>query len=119
MSQKSILKQKSFQFALHIVSLARSLSESKSAPVISTQILRSGTSIGAMIREAEHAESKSDFIHKLSVALKEANETLYWLELLCGSGYISNSQFQVLLNENDELVRMLVSSIKTLKSKEH
>ena len=80
---------------------------------MSKQLLRSGTSVGAMIKEAEFAESKMDFIHKLNVALKEANETRYWLMLLKGAEYISVSAYESIEEDCNELIRLLVSIIKT------
>jgi four helix bundle protein len=80
--KENIIKNKSFDFALRIVKLYQYLVEEKKEYILSKQLLRSGTSIGAMVRESEYAESKADFIHKLYIALKEANESLYWLELL-------------------------------------
>jgi len=80
--KENVVRDKSFAFAIRIVRLSRYLAENKKEFILSKQILRSGTSVGALIREADHAESKADFIHKLSVALKEANETDYWIELL-------------------------------------
>jgi four helix bundle protein len=84
--------------------------------VLSKQLLRSATAIGALVRESEHAESKADFIHKLSIALKEANESDYWIELLHRSGYVSESEYQSLFSDLDEIIRLLVSIIKTSKA---
>ncbi|MBK7094070.1 MAG: four helix bundle protein [Saprospiraceae bacterium] len=111
------LKDKSFSFALKIVLLTQNLQNSKKEFVLSRQLLKSGTSIGAMIREAEFGQSKADFISKYSIALKEANETEYWLELLNAAEYIDESTFNDLKNKNSELIAMLVSSIKTSKEK--
>ncbi|MER0439283.1 four helix bundle protein [Emticicia sp. W12TSBA100-4] len=83
--KENVIKSKSFAFALRIVKLYKYLSTTHNEYVLSKQLLRSGTAIGALVRESEHAESKADFIHKLSIALKEANETDYWLELLSQS----------------------------------
>jgi len=80
--KENAIKNKSFAFAIRIVNLYKYLVEEKREFVLSKQLLRSGTAIGALTREAEHAESKADFIHKLSISLKEANETDYWIELL-------------------------------------
>ena len=91
--KNNVIKEKSFSFALEIVKTYKFLSSEKKEFVLSKQMLRSGTSIGANIREAEHAQSKADFIHKLSIALKEANETEYWLDLLFQSGYLNTAQF--------------------------
>src|SRR5258708_37217298 len=85
--KENTVKDKSFAFALQVVKLAKYL-EGRKEFVLSKQVLRSETAIGALVREAEHAESKADFVHKLSIALKEANETLYWLELLHRGEYI-------------------------------
>lgn len=85
--------------------------------VMSKQLLRSGTSIGANVREAEHAESKADFIHKMVIALKEANETEYWIELLYRSNYLDLIQFQNIHSKITEQLRMLISILKTAKQK--
>ena len=115
---KNILKNKSFNFALRIVNLSKFLISENKEFVLSKQILRSGTSIGALIREAEYAESKNDFIHKFRIALKEANETDYWLELLEKSDYIDTIKSESLRNDITELIKMLISSINTtLKNK--
>ncbi len=87
MKRENVIKEKSFDFALRIVKLYKYL-QGKKEFVLSKQLLRSGTTIGALVREAEQAESKADFIHKMAIALKEANETQYWLELLYQSGAI-------------------------------
>lgn len=112
----NIVKQKSFEFALKIVSLCKQLGDEKKEFILSKQLLRSGTAIGALVREAEHAESKSDFIHKLSIALKEANETDYWIELLFKSNYFDIDPYTSLKTDLDELLRLLVSIIKTSKA---
>ena len=91
---ENIIKTKSFSFALRIVKLYQFLNQEKKEYVLSKQLLRSGTGIGALVREAEQAESKLDFIHKLAIAQKEANESDYWLELLFQSDYLSQIQFQ-------------------------
>lgn len=113
--KENILKNKSYHFAVAIIGIYKYLSEDKKEYVLSRQILKSGTSIGASIREAEFAQSKLDFIHKMSISLKEANETQYWLELLQESEYISAEQFQNLSNLCIECIKLLSSSIKTAK----
>jgi four helix bundle protein len=113
--KENIIKTKSFEFALQIVKLYQFLSETKREFVLSKQVLRSGTVIGALVRESEHAESKADFIHKLSIALKEANESDYWIDLLVRSGYISESEYRSLFSNLDEIIRLLVSIVKTSK----
>jgi four helix bundle protein len=113
---ESILKTKSYQFALEIIEVAKNLNEQREF-ILSKQILRSGTAIGALIREAEFAQSRKDFISKLSIALKEANETEYWLSLLADSNYMAKELYSKLNNEVLELIKLLVSSIRTSKSK--
>lgn len=115
--KKNILKEKSFLFAIRIVELHKFLKSSQNEFVLSKQILRSGTSIGAAIREAEHAESTKDFIHKLNIGLKEANETKYWLELLFATKIIEEKLFQSVNIDCEEILKLLVTSIKTLKTK--
>lgn len=112
----NVLKSKSFLFAISVVELCKVLVSDKKEFVLSKQLLRSGTSIGAMVREAEHAQSKADFIHKLSIAQKEVNETLYWLELLSATDYISNNDFNSHFQQAEELLKMITASIKTAKS---
>ena len=117
MAQQSILKDKSYCFAVRIVKLCKFLQEEKREYVLSKQIIRSGTSIGASIREAEFAQSDLDYIHKFSISLKEANETQYWLDLLKDTGFIETNLYESLNNNCKEIISMLVSTIKTLKNK--
>ena len=111
------LREKSFALALRIVKLNQYLTNEKKEYILSKQILRSGTNPGAMVREAKHAESSLDFIHKLSIALKETNETEYWLELLYRSGYVNEIEFNSLFKDVEEIGKILTSSIKTKKTK--
>ena len=113
----NILKDKSYGFALRIVMVFQYLAAEHKEYVLSKQVLRSGTSIGANIEEAYQGESKSDFIHKLAIANKEAFETHYWLRLLRDSSFLTPKQAESLLAECDELQRMLVAAIKTSKSR--
>lgn len=113
--KEHFLKTKSYAFALRIVKMARFISEEKKEFVLSKQILRSGTSIGANIEEAFQGQSTADFIHKLSIALKESFESNYWLRLLRDSGYLNEKQAESLLADCEELQRVLISSIKTSK----
>ena len=113
---KNIVKSKSFALALRIVKLSRFLQTEKKEYVLSKQILRSGTSIGALVREAEHAESKADFIHKMSIALKECNETLYWLDLLHQSELLDNTAYQSIFADSEEVLKLLISIVKTSKT---
>lgn len=110
------LKDKSFCFALRIVNLYKYLCKEKKEMILSKQILRSGTAIGAMQRESEHAESTLDFIHKLSIAQKESNETLYWLELLHQAEYIDEEAFKSIYKDAQELIKMITSIIKSSKA---
>ena len=112
-SKPGILREKSYAFALRIVKLARRLAEEKKEFVLSKQILRSGTSIGANAAEANQAQSKSDFIHKLSISNKESFETEYWLMLLRDSGYLAPTEAEGLIADCCELQRILTASIKT------
>lgn len=113
---KNPLRDKSYVFAIKIVKLSQSLVSERKEFVLSKQVLRSGTAIGALIRESEFAASKADFINKLTVSLKEANETEYWLMLLHDTDFLSNTEFVQLQSECKEIIAMLVSSIKTSKS---
>lgn len=115
--RESILKEKSYKFAVRMVKLSQHLQTNNKEYVLSKQILRSGTAIGALVREAEFAQSTSDFIHKLNIALKEANETDFWLNLLKDTDYIDITSFNSMTNDCKELIAILVSSIKTLKLK--
>lgn len=113
----SILKDKSFEFAIKIVNVYKKLSSEKKEYVMSKQLLRSGTSVGANIREAKNAESTNDFIHKLGIAQKECDETLYWLELLSVTGFLDDNIFKIVTNEADQILKMIKSSILTTKQK--
>ena len=104
-------------FALRIIRLYNYLKEEKQVYVLSKQILRSGTSIGANIRESVNAQSRMDFINKLNIALKEANETEYWLELLHESDYLDDKQFNSLIKDMVRILKILTSIVKTMRSK--
>jgi four helix bundle protein len=112
---ENILKTKSFRFAVRIVNLYKYLCENKKEFVLSKQILRSGTSVGANVCEAEHSESKSDFIHKMAIAQKEINETIYWLELMRETEYVSIQEFESIHVDAVEIIKLITSSIKTAK----
>ena len=114
--KENIIKDKSFDFAIRIVKLYQYLSAEKKEFVLSKQLLRSGTSIGAMIREAEHAESKNDFIHKFAIAQKEANEAVYWFELLKATNYLNEKEFATINNDAISILKLITSIIKTTKS---
>lgn len=117
--KENINKSKSFAFALRIIKLYQSLQVEKKEYILNKQLLRSGTSIGAMVREAEQAESKPDFIHKLAIAQKEANETEYWIELLYQSGYLDNQQYESVFQYITEIRKLLTSIIKTSKTRKN
>lgn len=113
--EDSILNCKSYKFAIRIVNLSRHLQLEKKEFILSKQILRSGTSIGALIRESEFAQSNLDFINKLSISLKEANETDYWLSLMKDTDLLEGNAYDSLEKDCDELIALLVASIKTAK----
>ena len=114
--KEDVAREKSYQFALRIVKLGQYLTEEKREFVLSRQILRSGTSIGANIEQSKQAQSRLDFVHKLSIANKEAFETNYWLRLLRDSEFITSQQAESLLSDCEELQKILVASIKTTKA---
>jgi len=114
--KNNLLRDKSYNFALRIVKLYKFIATEKRESVLSKQILRSGTSIGANIEEAAQAQSKADFIHKLSIGLKEASETNYWLRLLRDSEFLTVKQTKSLLSDCEELQKLLTASIKTAKN---
>ena len=116
MKNNNVVKEKSFVFALRIVKLSKYLSQEKQEYALSKQLLRSGTAIGALVREAEHAESRADFVHKMAIALKEANETLYWLELLHHSDYIDVKGFNSINQDSIELLKLVTTIVKSTKS---
>lgn len=115
--QESVINTKSYAFALDVIKVYKYLINEKKEFVLSKQLLRSGTSIGANINEAVSGQSKRDFVHKLSIALKEARETLYWLKLLTDSGYIELKDFGTLSGSCVEIIRILSSIILTTKEK--
>ena len=115
--KESILKTKSFAFAIRIVNLYKFLINEKKEYVLSKQLLRSGTSVGANIREAQNAESPKDFIHKLAIAQKECDETIYWLDLLNATEYLTSNETESIKKEATELLKMLRSAIITTKKK--
>lgn len=114
--RKNVVKDKSFGFAIRVVRLYQFLTSSKKEYVLSKQLLRSGTSVGAMVREAEHAETKKDFVHKMAIAQKEINESIYWLELLKETDYLKQSEFDSLNNDAIEVIKLITSIIKSTKA---
>ncbi len=113
--KESILQEKSEAFMARIIKLYQYLINEKHETTIAKQIYRSGTSIGANVAESKSAQSGLDFIHKLSIALKEAYETEFWLKSLYAGNYINEAGFTSLRDDNEQLIKMLVSSIKTMK----
>jgi len=116
MKKENIIKTKSFDFAIEIVNLYKDLSIKRREYVMSKQLLKSGTSIGANIREAEFAQSKLDFISKMSISLKEANETDYWLDLLYKTDFIDKETFQIFKLKSSEILKLLISIVKSSKN---
>src|SRR5687767_3266938 len=116
MSKSGAIQAKSFAFAVRVVNLSKFLTTEKKEFVLAKQLLRSGTAIGALVREADQAESKPDFIHKMSIALKEANETEYWLLLLKATNLLDKAAFVSIHNDATELLKLLTRIIKTAKT---
>jgi len=115
--KRNVILEKSAAFSVRIVNLHKYLTKRKHEYVMAEQIKRSGTSIGANISESQNAQSKADFIHKLNVALKEADETEYWLTLLRKTNYLTKLEYDSMKKDADELRRLLISIIKTSKSR--
>ena len=117
MLMNNVVEEKSFQFAVRIVKMNLYLRKSKKEFVLSKQLLRSGTSIGANIAEAQQAQSRADFVSKLSIALKETTETKYWLRLLNATDYLSHSEFDSIMSDCVEIEKLLVTIIRSTKNK--
>lgn len=118
MARESIIGDKSLAFGKRIARCYRYLRDKKKETVMSKQLLRSGTSIGANVREGLYAQSRKDFISKLNIALKEAGETDYWLDVIHEADYFNEQEFDSLKTDNDELLKLLTSIIKTTKEKD-
>ncbi|BDC95736.1 hypothetical protein TRSA_08350 [Treponema saccharophilum] len=116
-TKKGVIQEKSKAFAVRIVKFYKYLCDEKKEFVLSKQVLRSGTSIGANVRESKNAQSKADFISKMSIALKEADETAYWIELLTESEIVKETQVKDLYEENTEIIKILTSIVKSSKLK--
>lgn len=114
---KSTLHNKSYAFAIRIVNMVKYIDCPNKMISMTNQIFRSGTAIGALVREAEFAQSSSDFINKLHIALKECNETIYWLNLLYDTGFISEKEYESMAIDSKELLALLISSLKTAKKR--
>ncbi len=115
MMRKNNIRDKSFAFAVRMVQLFKYLQSDKREYIMSKQLMRSGTSVGAMVREAEHSESKKDFLHKMAIAQKEINESIYWLELLNATEYLTQKQFEDLNKDAIELIKIITTIIKNTK----
>lgn len=115
-AKSSVLKDKSKMFAVRVVKLYQYLSQTKKEAVMSKQLLRAGTAIGALQREGEYAESKLDFIHKYAIAQKECNEALYCLELLYATTYLTLEEYNSIYSDAEELMKLLTASIRTAKA---
>ncbi len=116
MGRENALKTKSFDFAVRIVKLYKYL-KAKGEYDLSRQVLRSGTSVGAIVREAEHAETRKDFLHKLSIGLKEINECDFWVDLLFTTNFINKRMYDSMKQDITELLKILIASIKTTKTR--
>ncbi|MGE0635078.1 MAG: four helix bundle protein [Bacteroidia bacterium] len=114
---ESVIKQKSFAFATRIVRLYQFLTQKKNEFIMSKQLMRSGTAVGALVREAQNAESKADFIHKLGIAQKECDESIYWIELLKETDFLSQKEFESIYAEANALLKMIRSAIISTKKK--
>ena len=114
--KENIIKEKSFRFAIRIVKLYQYLCEDKKEYTLSKQLLRSGTSVGAMVREAEHAETKKDFLHKMAIAQKEINEAIYWLDLLKETNYLTSQYYESIHSDAIEIIKIITSILKSTKS---
>ena len=117
MKENNIILDKSKAFAVRIIKLYKYLCDDKKEFTLSKQLLRSGTSIGANVKEAIRGQSKPDFISKMSIALKEASETEYWIELLYETEYINRTQFKSIYADNQELIKLLMSIVKSSKER--
>lgn len=116
LAKDNVIETRTYAFALRIVNAYKFLCREKGEYVLSKQLLRSGTAVGALMREAKFAQSRADFISKTSIALKEANETLYWIDLLHDSDYIDDFVYSSIHNEAYEITSILVSIVKTTKA---
>ncbi len=116
---KNVIEEKSFKFAIRIVNLYRYLTENKKEYILSKQLLRCGTSIGANVSEAERGQSKADFYAKMNIALKEANETEYWLRLLQATDYLNDTEYDSILKDINEIISILVAITKTAKTEKY
>lgn len=115
MEEKNVVRKKSFDFAVRVVKLCQFVSKNHHEFILTKQLLRSGTSIGANVRESNNAESGADFIHKFGIAQKECDETLYWLELMKATGYLTENEYESMAKDCKELMKIITSIILTRK----
>lgn len=113
---KGAIKTQSYEFAVRVIKLYKFLVEEKREFVMSKQLLRSGTAVGALVRECQNAESKKDFIHKLAIAQKECDESIYWIELLIETDYLTKEMSESLLDDANSILKMIKSAIITTKN---
>ena len=113
--EENVVKEKTFTFAIRVVKLYKYLCSDKKEYILSKQLLRSGTSVGAMVREAEHAETRKDFLHKMAVAQKEINETIYWLDLLKETDYLTAQQHESIKMDAIEIIKLITAILKSTK----
>lgn len=113
--KNNLVAEKSIDFSIRLIKLYKILIEERKEFILSKQMLRSGTAVGALIREAEHAQSKADFLNKMNIALKEANEAEYWLLLLNKGDFITNKEYESIRNDAVEMIKLLAKIVKTTK----
>ena len=113
--ENNTVAEKSIAFSIRLIKIYKILSTERKEYILSKQLLRSGTAIGALIREAEHGQSKADFLSKMNIALKEANETDYWLLLLYKGQYLNEKEYNSIMEDCTELLKMLIKIVKTTK----
>lgn len=113
--KNNLVAEKSIEFSIRLIKLYKILIEERKEFILSKQMLRSGTAVGALIREAEHAQSKADFLNKMNIALKEANEAEYWLLLLNKGDFITNKEYESIRNDAVEMIKLLAKIVKTTK----
>lgn len=113
--ENNTVAEKSIAFSIRLIKIYKILTQDRKEYILSKQLLRSGTAIGALIREAEHGQSKADFLSKMNIALKEANETDYWLLLLYKGEYLNEKEYNSIIEDCTELLKMLIKIVKTTK----
>ena len=115
MKEENVVMEKAMAFAIRVVKMYKHMYGKKEF-VLSKQLLRSGTAIGALLKESEHAQSRADFVSKVSIALKEANESVYWIELLHKTEYLNEKEFRSIIEDCEEILKLLASIVKTIRT---